>query len=491
MLRYRTLAVLVVGLAAANASAQQPAPPAAKGQHGAISGAVIDSVRGGLLIGGIVAVDGLARHAMTDSLGAFLIDSVPPGEYRLALLDDLLDTLSLSVVSPNIRVTAGDTTYLVMALPSPETIVRAKCGAGPFPGGGAALVGVVINAETERRVPGADVVLAWSDVQANREVGVRTIPRQRSTRTTEDGSFKICGLSNEIRAELMAWSGVDTTAAVPFSFVHPLLAMRTLALPSGGAEVAQRADTTRPAPVTGAQTGGAGVQAPSRGRRGRSTISGRVTTLGGTPIAGARISLAGAEGLALTNERGEFVLGGQPAGTQSVLVRRLGFEPAEFAVNLNATRPTEVSVELPEFVPILSTVVVRARMDVALDRVGFTRRKRAGQGRYMMLEDIDRRGALRLVDLLADFPMLRAVSTGGTNRQITGRSRGLSTNCVNFYVDGMVWMGDDAPTDYMHPQEIGAIEVYSAGSTPVEYARSLTACETVVLWTRHKLGILR
>lgn len=486
-MRYRALAALIA-LSAVSASAQQAPGPAATAQHGVISGAVIDSVRGGLLIGAIVAVDGLARHAVTDSVGAFLIDSVPPGEYRLALLDDLLDTLSLSVVSPNIRVTPGDTTFLVMALPSPETIVNAKCGPGPHPGGTAALVGVVINAETERRVAGADVVLAWSDVQANREVGVRTIPRQRSTRTAADGSFKICGLSNEVRAELMAWSGTDTTAAVPFSFLHPQLAMRTLALPGGGAG---QVDTTTPVPATGPQTGVAGAQPARRGRRGRSTISGRVTTLGGTPIVGARVSLAGAEGLALTNERGEFVLGGQPAGTQSVLVRRLGFEPAEFAINLNASRPTEVSVELPEFVPVLSTVVVRAQMDVALDRVGFSRRKRAGQGRYMMLEDIDRRGALRVVDLLADFPMLRAVSTGGTNRQITGRSRGLGTNCVNFYVDGMVWMGDDSPTDFMHPQEIGAIEVYSAGSTPVEFARSLSACETVVIWTRHKLGILR
>lgn len=488
MHRYRALAALIA-FSAASASAQQGPAPVATAQHGVISGAVIDSVRGGLLIGAIVAVDGLARHAVTDSVGAFLIDSVPPGEYRLALLDDLLDTLSLSVVSPNIRVTAGDTTFLVMALPSPETIVNAKCGPGPHLGGTAALVGVVINAETEQRVAGADVVLAWSDVQANREVGVRTIPRQRSTRTAADGSFKICGLSNEVRAELMAWSGTDTTAAVPFSFLHPQLAMRTLALPGGGA--GQPVDSTTPSPAAGPQTGVPGVQPVSRGRRGRSTISGRVTTLGGTPIVGARVSLAGAEGLALTNERGEFVLGGQPAGTQSVLVRRLGFEPAEFAVNLSASRPTEVSVELPEFVPVLSTVVVRAQMDVALDRVGFSRRKQAGQGRYMMLEDIDRRGAMRLVDLLADFPMLRAVSTGGTNRQITGRSRGLSTNCVNFYVDGMVWMGDDSPTDFMHPQEIGAIEVYSAGSTPVEFARSLTACETVVIWTRHKLGILR
>lgn len=485
----RPLALLAVALVTASASAQQAPPAAPAAPHGVISGAVIDSVRGGLLIGGMVAIDGLGRIGMTDSVGVFAIDSVPPGEYRLALLDDLLDTLSLSVVSPQIRVVAGDTTYVVMALPSPETIVGAKCGAGPFSGGRAALVGVVINAETERRVAGADVVLAWTEVQASSDIGLRSVPRQRATKTAEDGSFKICGLSNDIRAELVAWSGRDTTAAVPFSFVHPQLAMRTLALPGGSIDEGSPSDTAGAVAAAGAQQGA--QQGVIRGRRGRSTISGTVTTLGGTPIVGARVSLTGAEGVAFTNDRGEFVLHGQPAGTQNVLVRRLGFEPAEFAVNLSAIRPTEVAVELPEFVPVLSTVVVRGRMDVALDRVGFTRRQRAGMGRYMMLEDIDRRGALRTVDLLADFPMLRAVSTGGTNRQITGRSRGLSTNCVTFYVDGIVWMGDDSPTDFMHPQEIGAIEAYSAGSTPAEFARTLSACETVVIWTRHRLGIIR
>jgi hypothetical protein len=263
--------------------------------------------------------------------------------------------------------------------------------------------------------------------------------------------------------------------------------VRTLALPGFYAGAEGVSDTTRP---TGAVTTAPQQTAP-RLRRGRARISGTVKTLGGTPISGARVSVTGAEGSALTNERGEFVLAGQPAGSQTVVVRKLGYDPAEFAVNLSPTRPMEVSVDLPEFVPVLSTVVVRAQMDVALDRIGFTQRKKVGLGRFMGLEDIERRGAQRVVDLLAEFPMLRAVSTGGSGRQITGRTRGMGTNCVTFYVDGAVWMGDDAPTDYMLPQEIGAIEAYSAGSTPAEYTRGFHACETVVIWTKHKLGIIR
>ncbi len=478
----RTVALLALTVAGGNATAQQPSA-GASGTHGAISGVVLDSLRGGLLAGAVVVVEGSGRSAVTDSAGAFLVDSVPVGERRVVLLDGILDTLSLSIVSPNIRVAAGDTVFLIMSLPSAETIVRAKCGAGPPQGGRAALVGMVVDAETEKRVAGASIVLAWSEVQASREIGLRTIPMQRSTRTLEDGSFRICGLSDEIRGELIAWSGPDTTAALPFSFAYPVLAIRTLALPSGSAQI-DGGDASRA--VAAADSGSMQPAAP-RGRRGGARISGRVVTPSGSPIVGARVSLAGAEGFALTNERGEFVLSSQPAGSQSVVVRRLGYEPAEFAMNLSPARPVEVEVELPEFVPVLSPVIVTAQLDDALDRVGFSRRKRAGFGRYMTLEEIEQRGALHIVDLLAGFPMLRSVSSG-TDRRITGRPRGVQPGCVSFFVDGIPWIGGDSPADFLHPQEIGAVEAYTAGSTPAEFSRSLSSCETVLLWTRHRLG---
>lgn len=463
-------------------SAQQGPPTASQQGFGVISGSVLDSLRGGLLVGGVVAVDGAPRSAMTDSVGMFTIDSVPGGEYRLVLLDAILDTIGLSVESRPLTVTPGDTTFIVFALPSPATVVRAKCGAGPFPAGTSALLGMVIDAETEQPIGGADIVLAWSEVQATRETGLRTLPRQRTAKADANGTFRICGLPGDITAELVAWSGRDTTAVLRFVFAHPQLAIRTIALSTGSHDsLAVAAPAVTGQPATGSQ------RAP--GRRGRAVMRGVVTTLGGRPIEGARVSVGGTEGTALTDSRGAFVLDGQPSGSQTVLVRRLGYEPAEFAVNLSPSRETEIAVELPDFVPVLSTVVVRAEVDVALDRIGFTHRQRVGMGRFMTLEEIDRRNATHLVDLLADFPMLQARSTGGTRRVITGRTRGMGTNCVNFIVDGQPWMGDDAPTDFMHPQELGAVEAYSAATAPAEFARTGTSCETVAIWTKHKLGI--
>jgi hypothetical protein len=472
------LTVLAFAASAAPAVTQEPAASPTSGV-GAISGAVVDSIRGGLLARAMVALEGGSRMTLTDSIGRFLLDSVPAGPHRLVLMDDLLDTLSLSVVSSPITVTRGDTVFVIMAIPSPETVISAKCGPGPFPMGRSALFGLVIDAETEQRVADADVVLAWSEVEASRDVGVRTIPRQRAAKAAQDGSFRICGLPPDVAGELVAWSRTDTTAAVPFAMLGSPLAMRTLAFPG------------RMAAADSSARGAGGIAAGSRLRAGRSAIAGTVTTLGGAPISDARISVQGAAPIAMTNERGEFTLSGLPAGSQTVLVRKLGYQPAEFGVNLSATRPVEVEVELPEFVPVLSTVVVRGQMDVALDRVGFTRRRQVGMGRFMGLEDIERRNALRVTDLLAEFPMLQVVSTGGTSQTVTGRQRGIGNNCVAFFVDGNIWMGEDSPVDYLHPQEIGAIEVYSAATTPAEFSRTMNSCETVVIWSRHRLGMIR
>lgn len=85
-------------------------------------------MRGGVLRGASVGLLGPSKMTFTDSLGRFRIDSIPPGEYQVALFDPLLDTLALGVLSPLTRFAAGDTVDLVLAVPSQLAIVTAKCG---------------------------------------------------------------------------------------------------------------------------------------------------------------------------------------------------------------------------------------------------------------------------------------------------------------------------------------------------------------------------
>jgi hypothetical protein len=166
-------------------------------------------------------------------------------------------------------------------------------------------------------------------------------------------------------------------------------------------------------------------------------------------------------------------------------VRRLGFEPAEVPVSLHARSPTDVIVKLEKFVVVLDTVRVVALQDRALERVGFTRRNKMSMGYFLSPEQISRSNSYDLVSLLAMAPMLRRDNSGG-RAVLTGRGHGLGGGCVNWWVDGNPWMGGGAE-DFIRPDEVAAIEVYSSGFTPGEFTRPFANCETVVLWTKQKV----
>lgn len=96
-------------------------------RYSTLMGIAVDSVRGGFLKGASVAMLGPSRMGLTDSLGRFSIDSIPPGPHRVALLDGLLDSLSISVVSPPTAFAAGDAVTLFLAIPTQK---RATLTAG-------------------------------------------------------------------------------------------------------------------------------------------------------------------------------------------------------------------------------------------------------------------------------------------------------------------------------------------------------------------------
>jgi hypothetical protein len=116
---------------------------------------------------------------------------------------------------------------------------------------------------------------------------------------------------------------------------------------------------------------------------------------------------------------------------------------------------------------------VEARRDLALERVGFTGRRRMGTGRYVTLEELERRNALRVSDYLTHIPVLR-------------RGYDMSDRCVTYWVDGAHWSVH--PDEFMHPTEVAAIETYTAALAPIEFQR-LDGCAVVLIWTKWKLGI--
>ena len=479
--------VVAFALASSSLRSQAVSPPA---PLSSVSGTAVDSLHGGYLRDAVVRAIGTSRASATDSLGRFRVDSVPPGSHQLELIHPLLDTLGLTVKTQPIVFKAGETASAALATPSPSTVIERKCTGAERLIGPAAAIGMVLDADTDAPAIGARISLEWIDIEPVGKSFTRS-PKRRIATVQSDGSFRICGLPEDFSANAVAYRAADSTSEVGVRFA-PLLAIVTLFLPSPSAPAASAVQPTSPT--------NAGV--PSAG----ATLKGRIVGPDGAPIPHARIAIEKESHVALTGEDGAFTLQGIRPGTRAVSVRALGFEPTETIIALRSGAPRQVELRLEKFVPVLKSVVVSAVRDASLERVGFSERKSAGNGKFFSPAEIEQRNPLKLNHLLETVTVLRTKRTADGQTYVTGRSNG----CVQYFVDGVRWasaasfstMGTQAtaledpsqasPDGFMSGGELGAVEVYDALSAPAEFASqspSGESCSIVLIWTKSKLGL--
>jgi hypothetical protein len=195
----------------------------------------------------------------------------------------------------------------------------------------------------------------------------------------------------------------------------------------------------------------------------------------------------GTDRVAVTRTGGEFVLDSLPVGTQTVVARLLGYAPTEQPVELSTRDPRSVTMRMEVFVPVLEAVRVTAQRERALDDVGFNRRKRAASGWFMDADAIATRNALQFTDLMRSAPGIRVSQSNG--QQVLESSRDPVNGCVNVWLDGSMWQ-QMSPGDidaFVKPYELGAVEVYSPTTTPVEYQQAGRSCSTIIAWTTRRL----
>ncbi|MBC8113869.1 MAG: carboxypeptidase regulatory-like domain-containing protein [Candidatus Saccharimonas sp.] len=443
----------------------QPPVPAAKAGTSGIVGTVIDSLNGGYLSGADVVIEGAKATLVTDSFGEFRIDSLQPGTYRVGIFHPLLDTLGISLGTRPFHVGADSASSVILAVPSAATIIRATCPIRPRAKGTSAVIGHVTDPESLEPVSGAEVSIAWSEIEVSKETGIRQSPRLLRDSTDASGAFRICGLPNSMQATLQARRAGSVTAEIPITIgdSETELFARTLLL--------SRADS-------GTKVGNA-------------TVSGRVVLEGSLTNAGSRVEVVGTDVVALTNEKGEFTLRNLPSGSHVLLARHLGFGAEVVPVDLSSREPKKVTIKLPKFVAVIDPVVVTARRVASLDNVGFTRRKKAGFGYYLDPEQIQRMHPNHITDILRHVPGLRV--SYSPQGEVVSSSRGVSSlsggSCVQYYVDDMPWLSA-APGDvnnFVNGSEVVGVEVYQGANTPAQYSRAMQDCTTIVLWTKFKI----
>lgn len=452
---------------------QEPAAPDTT--TGYLQGVAFDSVHAEPLVHALISIDGTARMSFTDSLGRFLIDSIPPGAHRAYVEHPMLDTLGVQLVTPPMNIAANMVTQTVIAVPSGEHLVSLFCPAARRALGPGALVGRVREPDSDSAAVGARVSFVWYDADppglpANLRV-TKKPPRVREATVGADGTYRLCGLPEKYEGKLQAQrKDGGETAEVTVTQELGRLALRSMSVAA--------------LPKVAAGDTGAVQQ-----RRGSARVTGTVVNRGGAPVANARVGLMGSSAATMTKANGEFVLDSLPAGTQALVVRQIGYSPTEVPVELSSRTPARVTVKLGVLVPQLSPVEVVSQREEGLQKVGFLDRKRTSAGGYFITpEDLERRKALRFTDVLRTTPGLRVTESNG-QAMISSTRSAQGNGCVTVYVDGAPWQQLD-PGDldtFVQPNEVAAIEVYSGVSIPAQFTTAGSNCTAVVVWTKTRV----
>ena len=444
-----------------------------------LQGVALDSVHAGALVHAMLSVEGTTRLGFSDSLGRFLLDSIPPGSHRVYVQHPMLDTLGITLVTPPMDFTANMVTQTVIAVPSAEYLVSLFCPAARRALGPGALVGRVREPDSDSAAVGARVSFVWYDpdppgLPANLRV-TKKVPRVREATVGEDGTYRLCGLPEKYEGKLQAQrKDGGETAEVTVTQELGKLAMRSVSV------------AARPKLAAG-DTGA--VPQP----RGKARVTGTVVNRAGVPVANARVGLMGTSAATMTKSNGEFVLDSLPAGTQALVVRQIGYSPTEVPVELSSRTPARVTVKLGVLVPQLSPVEVVSRREEGLQKVGFLDRKRtSATGYFITSEDLERRKPIKFTDVLRTTPGMRVTEMNG-QAMISSTRSAQGNGCVTVYVDGAPWQQLD-PGDldtFVQPNEVAAVEVYSGVNVPPQFTTPGSSCSAVVVWTKTRVDSRR
>lgn len=447
-------------------------------------GTVFDSVHMAPLMGATVLVEGTNRAALTTDKGVFRVDSIPPGTYKVRVDHVLLDSIGMAMVTNEITLADQAIESIQLSIPAGATLVEASCPAARRALGPSAIIGRLLDADSEEPVKGGRVSVVWEEMSIN--ANLRRIPRRRDALSGEDGVYRICGLPSEFEGTLQADLKGITTSEVRVKFEGDALMVQGLKIGNANTVAVASGDSAalrqREAAV-GKSYSAATLQ------RGSAVLTGRVINAAGTPIVGARVDVLGTPGMTLTGAGGEFRIDSLPSGTQTVVVRQIGFSPVEQPVELTTRMAARAEVTMSKAAQVLATVRVEATADAGLEKVGYNQRKKAGFGYFLSGDDIVKRAPNLLTDVFRTIPGLRVVPSGNdyvvqSNRQVMG-------GCVRYFIDGAVWEAI-FPGDVdriIPPWEVGAIEVYNGTSVPSQFQMAgSSSCAAIVIWSKTRLN---
>jgi hypothetical protein len=449
------------------------AAPAAPAPFASVTGIIVDSLHDTPLVRANIFVEGTSRVGLTDDQGHYRIDSIPPGMHRVIVLHPLLDTLGISLRTPDYNFVGGTTHEMDIPVPGPKFLASRLCTPAQQALGPAVLLGFVKDPDTGVPMTGAKVELVY---EATDLIG-RKSPRVRSNLTDSTGVYRICGLPADMSGKVQVFRNGVSSGEVPAEVTNGFLALRAFSIVTAHEAVVEvKNDSGKVRRVA----------------KGSAKLTGRVTDKRGQPLREARVSLQGGGAPVLTNANGQFTLDSLPSGTQALEVRKLGYAVEEVPVELSANAPANTTVAMSDAAPLLETMRVEAAADQALSDLGYLSRKQSGFGYFLDGKQINH-DALVFSDVMRVVPGLRVTPTGDGRTYSITDSRVAQGGCVTFYVDGVEWQ-QMTPGDidsFVRPGEMVAVEVYHGTNTPPQFQKpGQSSCASVVVWTEAKTSTM-
>jgi hypothetical protein len=239
-------------------------------------------------------------------------------------------------------------------------------------------------------------------------------------------------------------------------------------------------------------------------------LRGRVTTADGEPISFANVQINGGRRF-VSDDSGRFNQEMTISGSFSLLIRRIGFAPAE--VKLAGTPDTVITVRMTAIATALPGQRVTGSAEfVSLDLHGFYRRMRDAErgarvAYYVTPEDLLLRNPVNVTDAVEQFPSLRTRPSNaeqtfskemGWRNLIVPRNMRIEdrSGCIlTVYLDGMriqpssrIKRGELEDTQVntlVNPGSVAGIEVYPrAVGAPPEFPQLTATCGVVLIWTK-------
>ena len=236
-------------------------------------------------------------------------------------------------------------------------------------------------------------------------------------------------------------------------------------------------------------------------------IRGRVTDTGDRPLSDVSVSVQGTSLGAVTNSNGEYVIANVPAGTHSILTRRIGYARATQSVTVSADGEARADFRLNAAAAQLDAMVVTGTAGAAEKRTvanAVTQIDVSGVTSQTSLTNV----AEVLQSRAPGVAVMAGAGTPGAASEITIRGYGsLTTNRPVIFIDGVRmdtdnlgnWGPSGAGTtqfsgqttsalDLINPQDIESIEVIKGPAASTLYGADAASGVVQIITKRGKLG---